>query len=162
MTLAELEKTLPSGFHDSALKSLSIDYERRTIRLELSLCVGDPHGPREQRDDVRDALIDISGVVFFGIDPPSPSAGFDFNLPGEISIVSSRETRSIPGPTRTVDAKLLDRIPADAFAHSLFVINWNSYMHIAARGCTIKWLGVAEHYEGPRQHFYPGETIDQK
>lgn len=162
MTLAELEKTLPSGFHDSALKSLSIDYERRTIRLEVSLCVGDPHGSREQRDDVRDALIDISGVVFLGIDPPSPAASYDFESPGEICVVSGRETRSIPGPTKTIDQKLLDRIPADAFSHSLFVINWNSYIHIAARDCAIKWLGATEHYEGPRQHFYPGETTDQK
>ncbi|MGD0268627.1 MAG: hypothetical protein ABSB14_06160 [Candidatus Sulfotelmatobacter sp.] len=65
MTLAELEDSLPNGFHDSALKGLSIDYMRRTIRLDMSLKVGDSDGPREQRDDVRDAEIEVSGVVFF-------------------------------------------------------------------------------------------------
>lgn len=65
MTLEELAHTLPSGFHDSALKSLLMDYEHRTLRLDVMLKVGDPDGPREQRDDVRDAQIEISGVVFF-------------------------------------------------------------------------------------------------
>ena len=34
MTLEELANTLPSGFHDSALKGLSIDYECRSPSAE--------------------------------------------------------------------------------------------------------------------------------
>jgi hypothetical protein len=117
--------------------------------------------PREQRDDIRDAEVEISGVAFVVIDPPSPSEGYDFNSPGEIWIVDTYETRSIPGYTKSIGPKLLDRIPAGGFAHSFFVINWNSYIHFAAKDCAITWVGSSKHYEGPRQHFYPGENIDK-
>jgi hypothetical protein len=162
MTLEQLANTLPNGFHDSALKTFTIDYERRTVRLNMSLKVGDPDGPCEQRDDVREARIEISGVVFFAIDPPSSAAGCNFESPGELWIVDSYETRSIPEFTKTIENKLLDAVPADAFVQSFFVSEWNSYIHIAARNCSMEWDGAARHYEGPRQSFYPGETIDLK
>jgi hypothetical protein len=118
MTFAELDNTLPRGFHDSALKGLSIDYERRTMRLEVSLKVGDPHGPREQRDDTRDAQIDISGVVYCVIDPPSSAAEYDFTSRGELWMVDAYETRSIPEFTKAIDKRLLEAVPADAFVQS--------------------------------------------
>ena len=160
MTLEQLANTLPNGLHDSALKSLSIDYENRTLRLDVSIKVGDPDGTRELRDDVRDAQIDITGVIFFVIDPPSSAAGYDFKSPGELWVVDSYETRSIPEFTKTIDKLLLDAVPAEAFVQSFFVSEWNSYLHVAARDCSMKWVGVARHYEGVRQAFYPGETID--
>lgn len=158
MTLAELENSLPSGFHDSVLKALAVDYEQRTIRLDVSLSVGDADGPREQRDDYRNAQIAISGLVFFIIDPPATD--HDFNSPGEIWIVDGYETHSIPEFTKTIEKKLLGAVPTGAFVHSFFVNDWNSYIHIAATDCTIKWIGVAGPYRGRRQRFYPGETID--
>lgn len=160
MTLAELENTLPSGFHDSALTGLSIDYARRAARLDVSLKVGDPDGPREQRDDVRDAQINISGLVFFVIDPPSSAAAYDFDSPGALWLSDGHETRSIPEFTKSIGKSLLDAVPVDAFVQSFFVHDWNSYIHIAARDCAMKWFGVARHYKGPRQAYYPGETID--
>jgi hypothetical protein len=160
MTWTELDTTLPNGFHDSALKSLSIDYEQRTVRLDVSLKVGDPDGSREQRDDVRDAQIDISGVVFFVIDPPSPGAEYGFDSPGNLWIADGYETRSIPKFTETIDKNLLNAVPAEEFIQSFFVKDWNSYIHVAARDCSMTWVGVARHYQGPRQIFYPGETVD--
>jgi hypothetical protein len=159
MTLEELANKLPNGLHDSALKSFSIDYEHRTLRLEVSIVVGDSDGPREQRDDIRDAQIEISGVIFFVVEPPDPGPHRDFQSPGELWI-DSYETRSIPEFTETIDKKLLDAVPADAFVQSFFVHEWNSYVHVAARDCSMKWVGIARHYKGPRQVFYPGETVD--
>ena len=120
----------------------------------------DSEGPREQRDDVRDAQINIFGVVFFVIDPPSSAAEYDFKSPGELWILDSYETRSIPEFTKTIDKKLLDAVPADAFVQSFFMSEWNSYLHVAAAGCAMKWVGVARHYAGVRQAFYPSETVD--
>jgi hypothetical protein len=160
MTLEELANTLPNGLHDSALKSLSIDYERRTLRLEVSVKVGDSDGPRENRDDIRNAQIDISGVVFFVIDPPCSDVNHDFKSPGELWIADAYETRSIPEFTKTLDQKLLDTVPSDTFVQSFFVSEWNSYLHVAAKDCAMKWVGATHHYNGVRQTFYPGETID--
>jgi hypothetical protein len=159
MTLAELDSTLPSGFHDCALKGFSIDYEHRSARIDMSLKVGEHDGPREQRDDIRDAQIEISGIVFFVIDPPSSARGYDLTSPGELWIADSYETRSIPEFTKAIDNNLLNVVPADAFVQSFFVQDWNSYIHIAARDCAMKWVGVRRHYKGPRQFYYPGETI---
>jgi len=160
MTLEQLANTLPNGLHDSALKGLSIDYERRTLRLDVSIKVGDSEGPREKRDDIRDAQIQMSGVVFFVIDPPSSAAEYDFKSPGELWVTDSYETRSIPQFTKTIDQKLLDAIPADAFVQSFFITQWNSYLHVAAGDCSMKWAGDARHYKGPRQTFFPGEVVD--
>jgi hypothetical protein len=161
MTLEELAHTLPSGFHDSALKGLSIDYERRTLRLDVSLKVGDPDGPREQRDDIRDAEVEISGVVFFVIDPPCPDPAYDFVSSGELWIGDGYGTRSIPKFTEAIDQKLLNAVPEGAFVQSFFVHDWNSFVHVAARECAMKWIGAARPYKGPRQVYYPGEAIDE-
>jgi hypothetical protein len=158
MTLEELENTLPNGFHDAAIKSLSIDYEKSVMSMELSLCVGLPDDPAPQRDAVRDARISISGIAFVTIDPPEPDADYNFISPREITIVSTFATGAIPG-RKIVNQKLLDRLPSGTFAFSLFVINWNSYMHIAAKNCSVVWLGEVQNYQGLRQHFYPGEII---
>jgi len=159
MTLEELAHTLPNGFHDSALKSLSVDYERRTVHLEMSLKVGDSDGPQEQRDDVRDAHIQVSGLLFLVVDPPSTTAGYDFKSPGELWIVDGYETRSIPEFAKTISRDLMEALPPEAFAQSFFVSEWNSYIHIAARDCAMKWAGEAKHYKGPRQAFFPGEIV---
>ena len=158
MTLVELENSLPSGFHDSALKGFAVDYERRTLRLDMSLLVGDSDGPREHRDDCRDAEIEISGLVFFVIDPPDP--GRNLHGSGELWIVDGYETRSIPDFTKTIEKKLLDAVPSEAFLQSFYVNDWNSYMHIAGTNCAMKWVGEARAYRGRRQSFFPGETIE--
>jgi hypothetical protein len=160
MTLEQLANTLPNGLHDSALKGLSIDYEGRTLRLDVSIKIGNSDGAREQRDDIRDARIDISGVVFFVIDPPSSAADYDFESSGELWVADSYETRSIPQFTNTIDQKLLAAVPADAFVQSFFIRQWNSYLHVAARDCSMKWSGTSRHYTGPRQTFFPGEVVD--
>ena len=45
MTLDELARTLPNGFHDAALHSLALDFNLRTAELLLEIWVGDPHAP---------------------------------------------------------------------------------------------------------------------
>lgn len=82
MTLTELDHSLPDGFHDSALKGLIVDYERRVAILEMSLCVGDCDGPRKHRDDCRPARIEFAGVVLLVLDPPDGT--YDFSSSGEI------------------------------------------------------------------------------
>jgi hypothetical protein len=137
-----------------------IGYERGTLRLDVSVVVGNAHGPREQRDDVRDAHIAISGVVFV-IDPPSSAAGYAFKSPGELWIADGYETRSIPECTETIGKKLLHSVPGEAFVQSFFIRDWNSYVHVSATDRAMKWVGAARHYEGPRQVVRPGEMVDQ-
>ena len=158
MTLSELDSSLPSGFHDSALKSFAVDYEQRKVCMKLSLRVGNPDGPRDHRDDCREAKLEISGAIFFILDAPDKDN--DFGSAGEVWIADGFETRSIPKFTNHLEG-LLDALPDGAFAHSFYVQDWNSYIHIAARDCSIEWLGDVKSYRGRRQTFYPGETLDR-
>lgn len=159
MTLDELADSLPNGFHDSALRNLSIDYERRIVHLDVSLKV-DADGPPERRNDIRDAHIEINGLLFFIIDPPSRAKGYDFKSPGELWIVDGYETRSIPEFTKSISRDLMESLPAETWVQSFFVSEWNSYIHVAGRNCEMKWVGDARPYRGRRQAFYPGETVE--
>ncbi|HKT87449.1 MAG TPA: hypothetical protein VJQ59_03375 [Candidatus Sulfotelmatobacter sp.] len=160
MTLEELANSLPNGFHDSGLKNLSINYDRGTVQLTVSLKVGDPDGPPEHRDDTRDAHIEITGLQVFAIDPPSAAAGYDLDSPGELWIADGYQTRSIPEFTKSMSRDLMESLPAEVWVHSFFVSEWNSYIHIAAKDCAMKWAGEPRPYRGRRQAFYPGETIE--
>jgi len=158
MTSSELESSLPNGFHDAALKSLTVDYEHRRVLMTFSLKVGDPDGPREHRDDCRDAQVEIAGMIFWVVDPPDPTR--DFSTGGEIWIADSYETTSILQFTQHLN-DLLKAMPKGAFAHSFFVSDWNSYIHVAAMDCSVKWIGEQYSLSGRRKAYLPGETIDQ-
>jgi hypothetical protein len=151
MTLRELENSLPNGFHDSFLSSFSIDYVQRTLQMNMSVCVGLPDDPRETQNDVRDAQIDFTGLVFFVADRPATES--PFQTPGELTIVDGYETRSITGEIQ-IDRKLLDAIPGDAFAHSFYVHEWISFIHIAAKGCAMKWTGDRRAYRDVTRAFF--------
>jgi hypothetical protein len=157
MTFAELDNSLSNGFHDAALKSVTVDYERRTVSMKLSLKVGNPDGPREKRDDCRDAQVEINGMILWIVDPPDPNE--EFKAAGELWIADSYETGSIPQFTKHLSG-VLTAVPADAFVHSFLVNDWNSYIHVAGRDCSIGWLNEPYEYRGRRQAFHPGETID--
>jgi hypothetical protein len=158
VTLVELENSLPNGFHDSALTSLEVDYVRRTLRAKLSLKVGVSDDPPETRNDGRDAIVEISGMLFFVVDPPDKRS--DFGAEDELWIADGYETASIPQFTGHL-TELLKTLPESAFAHSFFVSDWNSYLHVAGADCSVQWMGDQYPVSGRRKAYSPGETIDQ-
>ena len=52
MTLEELADTLPNGFHDAQVSSVSIDYVKREARLLMDLWVGDLSSQNEEERQV--------------------------------------------------------------------------------------------------------------
>jgi hypothetical protein len=158
VTLIELENSLPNGFHDSALTSFEVDYTGRNLRARVSLKVGLPDDPRETRNDGRDAMVEITGLVFLVIDPPDSKR--DFSTRGEVWIADGHETASIPQFTQHLN-ELIKALPEGAFAHSFFVSDWNSYIHVAGVDCSVKWIGEQYSVSGRRKAYLPGETIDQ-
>jgi hypothetical protein len=158
MKLTELESTLPNGFHDSALTSFEVDYARRILRARFSLKVGVPDDSRETRNDGRDAMVAITGLIFLVVDPPDNA--HDFSAGGGAWIADSYETTSIPQFTRHL-TDLVKALPEEAFAHSFFASDWNSYIHVAGTDCSVKWLGDQYSISGRRKSYLPGETIDQ-
>ena len=157
MTLAELADSLPNGFHDSALKGLRVDYEQRLATISRSVKVGDPDGPPDHRDDFRGCEVQLLAVLFVVIDPPDHR--YNFGSASEAWIADGYETNSISQLMQHM-SKLLEGLPRDAFAYSFFVNDWNSYVHVAARDCALKWAGGAYSCSGQPQAIRPGTTIE--
>ena len=136
MTLEELEETLPNGLHDAEVKRIAADYELRTVTVELAVWVGDMNGPPKRRETPRDARIDISGLCFLVIEPPDPKYPFQHS------------GLKIDGCDRSKNLKqeLLSALPADTFFRSLWVNEWNAFIHLAARDAKISWMEGAITY----------------
>jgi hypothetical protein len=136
MTLEALADSLPNGFHDSNLKRLTIDFERRTICMDMSLSVGLPDDPPEHRNDYRDAQVEISGFSFFVTE--QPDGNYNFAAPGSLPLVDAYETSSIPEVAEGL--KPLLKSTYHKFIQSFYVSGWNSFIHIAANDCSVRWI----------------------
>jgi hypothetical protein len=131
VTLEELEKTLPNGLHDSEVQRVAIDYEQRTLILELAVWVGDMNDPPERREAYKSGRIKISGLIFFVAEPPDPK--YPFRDSAELTIDGGDMSENL-------DRELLKSLPGDAFFRSLWVNEWNAFIHIAARDSEIAWI----------------------
>jgi hypothetical protein len=152
VTLEELEDTLPNGLHDSELRSILIDYVQRMVTMQLSVFVGHPDAPLEQREAYKEASLVISGLLFAVIEPPDP--GYRFAKPASLRTDACDASKNLnPG--------LISALPADSFVRSLFVNEWNAFVHLAGLKAEILWKDQgAITYRTKRNHFLPGETMD--
>jgi len=129
MTLEELENSLPNGLHDAEVKRIAVDYEQRKATLELTVWVGDMRDPPEQREAYKNGLIEISGLLFLVIEPPDPKYPFQ------------RADLTIDGcdMSKNLNGELLRSLPAGSFFRSLWVNEWNAFIHIAAKKAEMVW-----------------------
>jgi hypothetical protein len=126
MTLAELEDTLPNGFHDASIFGVSIDYKRQTATL-------DPEVPGYRR-----ALAKVLGLRICVVDPPDPNSQYGV-LAGNEPQVSGFVTCTAEYWKDRLDPKLVEAAGREAPLDSFFVRNWNSCIHIAATDATHEW-----------------------
>jgi hypothetical protein len=76
MTLLEIEQLLPNGLHDAEVRKITIDYERRKVTVDLAVWVGEMDDPPERREAYKEGQLEISGLLFFAIEPPDASYPF--------------------------------------------------------------------------------------
>ena len=150
MTLQELEDSLPNGLHDAEIQQIAIDYQKRTMIVDLSVFVGDVDAPMEKREAYREGTLVISGLQFAVIEPPD--SRYPFATPGASRIDACDMTKKL-------DLGLLQSLPKGSFVRSLFVDDWNAFVHIAALGADIQWK-TSVVYRKDREHYLPGETVD--
>jgi hypothetical protein len=131
VTLEELEKTLPNGLHDSEVQRVAVDYEKGKVALDVAVWVGSMNDPPEQREAYKSGRIEISGLVFFVMEPPDPKYPFRDSL--ELTVDGCDMSKNL-------DGELLKSLPSDAFFRSLWVNEWNAFIHIAARDAEIAWM----------------------
>ena len=134
-TLREIDYDLPNGFHDAFLETLTLNLVSNSAELRLELWVGGPDGTtEEEREASKSAKLYLTDLVYFVIDPPGP--GYKPPLGGDLWIDAGDATdRSDPR-----FPKPLCDLPADAFAYWFFIRDWNSYIHVAAKGASLEWL----------------------
>jgi len=133
MTIEEIEKALPSGFHDASLEKLTIDYEKREARLEISVDVGVPDSPREElRESNRRGILTVAGLFFCLIEPPTPQSSYQ-KAKG-LWIADSGPVKSAK-----LSNKLPQPLPKESFAHYFFIRDWNAFIIIVATDARFDW-----------------------
>jgi hypothetical protein len=134
MTLAELEDTLPNGFHDAFIYAFSIDYKDQKLDLDMELSYSQPDDPPEVPN--KRVIIRVSGLKLFAVDPPDPQYGA---LDGDELFVQGFVTASSEHWKNSIDPKLVEAPGSDAPLYSFFVDSWNSCIHIAATDAVCIW-----------------------
>ena len=149
MTLEELENSLPNGLHDAEMQRVCIDYQQRTMTIDMYVFVGDVDAPLEKREAYREGTLVISGLQFAAIEPPDARYSF-----------ASRASRiDSCDMLKNLDPGLLQALPQGSFVGCLFVDDWNAFVYIAGSNAEIQWKAPVV-YRKDREHYLPGETVD--
>ena len=131
MTLEKLEQSLPNGLHDAKICSFARDLEKETLVLKVGVLVGLPDDPPELQDRYRDAIITFTGVKLFVVECPEASSAFP--APGGVFFnIAWTE----PG---TFSREITDRLPHDTSCYSLYVLDWESRIHLAVADMAFDW-----------------------
>ncbi len=132
MTFEELDRRFPNGFDDAEMTSLTLDYQTRTAKLQLSLRGNPPDSPN--RDEYQRAVLLLSGFYYFAIEPPEADH-------------LSYPQRSIQVDGHPEDISLFPlfghlkpKLSGDAFCCRFYVHDWNSFIHVAAKDAQFWWV----------------------
>lgn len=133
MTIEEIEKTLPNGFHDASLEKLNIHYDTREAELEMLVDVGNPDAPSEEaREGTRKGVLTLTSFLFCVIEPPDSRSSYQevrgLWIADSGPAISTKLATKLPGP-----------LPKGAFAHYFFINDWNSFIFIAAEDARFEW-----------------------
>jgi len=150
VTLDEIENSLPNGLHDAEIQRISVDYAQHTVTIDLSVFVGELDAPPEKREAYREASLLISGLQFAAIEPPD--AGYPFSKAESLRV-------DLCDARKNLGSDLLKALPKGSFCRSIFINEWNAFVHLAGMKAEIHWKAPVV-YRNERKHFLPGESVD--
>ena len=134
MNFHELEDSLPNGFHDAELKSVTMNYVNRTLCLDMYVFIGELDSP-EMREVYRPARITLENVAYFVIESPDESR--PWNRPGAIRIDTGLGTPS-------QSQNLVPGAPAKTIASWIYLNELNRFILFAAESAILEWTGQEE------------------
>jgi hypothetical protein len=131
MTFEELDQRFPNGLDDAEISGLTVDYRERTARLQMNMRGNLPDSPDAK--EYRPATLTVRGFYYFSIEAP------------DADHLHSQDSKiTVDGlPEDPVNFPLFERLksnlPVGAFCCRLFVHDWNSFIHIAAKDAEFLW-----------------------
>ena len=132
MTFKEIEQELPNGFHDAAIRSVSVDFVSRSVLIEMDLHVGVAGDPDPER--YRPGTLAVISPYLFFIEPPDPR--YQFVPSGSPLNVDGDSVKA--GQCPEMD-RLLPALPQGATAYRFFLEEWNSFLYLAGGSVTFSW-----------------------
>ena len=128
MTLEDVERALPNGFHDAFLQTLTVDYVARRATLSLRVWIGDADAPTgADQEAYRQVVLTISGLLWWIVEPPAITTGH-----------AAEELWIDAGPLSSLKTQpAVPVVSDDAFAWWIFVRQWNAFMYFAATDASI-------------------------
>ena len=142
MTLDQIELTLPNGFHDAFLCTVSVDYAGLTAQMDLEVWVGSMDTDDYQgREAYRRGRLQFTGLLQFTSEVPNqeflPEETDSLTNGLSIDLVPAENNTSVPEGNEWADEPL----PEGAFQRSFcFTGDANSYLRVAARNVMWTWL----------------------
>jgi hypothetical protein len=125
MTIEQVVNQAPNGLHDAYLLKLDVDYRERVLRFNLNLWVGNLDSSVEQeREAFREGNLIVRGLEYLVIESPTNSDGYRaYQGPSHIDGFITRQP--------DIERVSLPPVPENASRYSIFVGEWNSFMHFA-------------------------------
>ncbi|MFL6389829.1 MAG: hypothetical protein ACJ71U_20310 [Terriglobales bacterium] len=134
MTLAQIDEILPNGFHDAEIEQLIWNFQTNSAVLHIDFWIATEEKDREK---CRRGRVELQGVLFLAVDPPEPRQldPKPYHPSGTLQIdgmlTNERVFPCLP--------KLKSALPSGSEIFSFYVVNWNSFIHIAAAEATLVW-----------------------
>ena len=134
MTLAQINEILPNGFHDAEIEQLIWSFQTNSAVLDIDFWVATEETEREKR---RRGRVELQGVLFLAVDPPQPRQldPKPYHPSGTLQIDGVLTNESVFPDL----PNLKPALPQDTEIFSFYVVNWNSFIHIAAADATLVW-----------------------
>ena len=131
MTLEDLDETLPYGLHDALIRTMSHDYEAASVKLEVEILVGLPGDAPPDRSRYRNGEVLFHRTLFCAVDVPGSARSLPH--PGSIWF---KFWRMEPG---ALMEKLTPLLTPETLCYSLYILEWESQIHIVAADVSFSW-----------------------
>ncbi len=135
MNFRQIEDSLPNGFHDSFLKTVTVDYSNRTAKFEMEVWVGGSENS-DTMEYYRGIRIELQGLLMCVLDVPNQEFLEDKSVGMKTDSAPIDYMHCWPLPT--------ELIPVDAFTGCLyFTAEANSAVTFVAANAIFEWLTEA-------------------
>lgn len=123
MTIQEIARGLPNGFHDAEIEAIRIDYAQNKAEFVLDIWVGTMDDPPATRETYRKGILLISGLLYCAMDVPDEECSFANSRPLTIDLAEPTEFHP----------------NGAAFACRFWVNEWNAFIHLSGMSAELEW-----------------------